>query len=142
MPWYQAYSLADGLAALRGILRGGVHADAGVGGAGAAGDEADAGLAGEFAVRLGHVGGAAFLAADHGLDGVLVFIERVDAGQVTFAGHQENAARAVVAQLLDEDLAAVACGREGLAWGHVEEVFRQGQRWRPRGSSVCRGWRR
>ena len=40
-----------------------VEARAGVGGAGAARDEADAGPAGELAIGLGHHGGAAFLAA-------------------------------------------------------------------------------
>ena len=44
-------------------------------------DEADARLAGELAVGLGHVGGAAFLAAYDGFDGARVFVQRVDAGR-------------------------------------------------------------
>ncbi|KAG1443655.1 hypothetical protein G6F57_018039 [Rhizopus arrhizus] len=52
----------------RGGLVGGVHADAGVGGARAARHEADAGLAGQLAVGIGHHGRAAFLTADGDLD--------------------------------------------------------------------------
>lgn len=92
----------------RGVLESRVHADAGVGGARAAGHETDARLAGELAIGFGHIGRAAFLAADDGLDGVLVFIQGIDAGQITLAGDHENAARAVNAQLLHQDLAAVA----------------------------------
>ena len=41
-----------------------MHADAGVGGAGSAGDEADSGFPGQLAVGFGHERGAALLAAD------------------------------------------------------------------------------
>ena len=95
----------------RGILEGRVHADAGVGGARTARDEADARLAGELAVGLGHVGGAAFLAAYDGFDGARVFVQRVDAGQIAFARDQEHAPRAVDAQLLHQYLAAIARDR-------------------------------
>ncbi|KAG1318757.1 hypothetical protein G6F63_015069 [Rhizopus arrhizus] len=94
----------------RGVLVGGVHADAGVGGARAARHEADAGLAGQLAVGLGHIGRATFLAADDRLDGIGVRVQRVDAGQIAFAGDHEHAARAMDAQLLHQDLTAIAFG--------------------------------
>src|SRR4029453_7243279 len=56
-----ARHLADEENHRRRILEGGVDADRGVGGAGPAGDEADAGPAGQLAIGLGHVGGATFL---------------------------------------------------------------------------------
>ncbi|MNL15555.1 hypothetical protein D3C87_1365460 [compost metagenome] len=105
--------LADKQDHRRGVLERGVHADAGVGGAGAARDKADAGLAGQLAIGLGHIGGAAFLAADDRLDRIGVLVERVDAGQIAFAGNHEYAARAMDAQLLHQDLAAVAFGKCG-----------------------------
>ena len=46
-----------------------MHSDAGIGGAGAARDEAHAGLARQLAVGLGPVTRAAFLAADDRRDG-------------------------------------------------------------------------
>ena len=52
----------------RRILERGVHADRCVGGARPARDEADAGPAGQLAVRLGHEGGAALLAVDDEAD--------------------------------------------------------------------------
>jgi hypothetical protein len=45
-----------------------MDADGGVGGAGAAGDEAEAGLSGELAVGFGHEGRAAFVAGVHELE--------------------------------------------------------------------------
>ncbi|CFM02052.1 Uncharacterised protein [Bordetella pertussis] len=93
------------------VLVGRMHADAGVGGAGAAGDEADPRLAGQLAIGLGHVGRAAFLAADNGVDGAAMLVQGVDAGQVALAGNHEHAPRAVHAQLLHQDLAAVALGQ-------------------------------
>ncbi len=45
------------------VLEGGVDADRGMGGAGAAGDEADTGLAGQLAIGFGHVGGAGLVPA-------------------------------------------------------------------------------
>ena len=87
-----------------------VHADAGWWRPDRARDEADARLAGELAVGLGHVGGAAFLAAYDGFDGARVFVQRVDAGQIAFARDQEHA-RAPWTQLLHQYLAAIARDR-------------------------------
>lgn len=100
--------LADEQQHRRGVLEGGVHAHRGVGGAGAAGDEADARLAGELGVRLGHVGGAAFLAAHHQVDPFPRIVQGVEHRQVAFAGHAEGAFHAIEQQGVDQDLAAAA----------------------------------
>ena len=76
----------------------------------AARDEAHAGPPGELAVRLGHHGCAAFLAADGQLDGRVV--QRVEHGEVRLAGHAEDVLHAVQHELVHEDLAAGA-GRWG-----------------------------
>jgi hypothetical protein len=86
------------------ILPGDVQAGGGVGGAGAAGDHADAGLAGEPAPGVGHHRGAAFLAADDDLD--VAVIERVEHGEETLAGHAGEALDAVRLQCLDDQFSA------------------------------------
>jgi hypothetical protein len=83
-----------------------VHARRRIGGAGAARDEAHAGLPCELAVRLGHHRRATFLAADGQFDRRIV--QRVEHGQVAFAGHAEDVAHAVQHELVDQDLAAGA----------------------------------
>ena len=99
----------------------------GVGRAGAAGDEGDAGLAGHLAVGIGHVADPAFLAADDGLD-LRRVVKRVEHGEEAFARHGEDAVAALDLELVDKDLAAGAgavsvMGRRfsGLArpWGGV-----------------------
>jgi hypothetical protein len=83
-----------------------VHADRGIGGAGAAGDEADARLAGHFAVGVGHERGAAFLAVDDEADvGIMQGVEHV---QIAFAGYAESGVYAVDLQGIDQNLAAGA----------------------------------
>ena len=82
-----------------------VDGDVGVRGAGAAGHHGDAGLAGELAVGLGHVRGAAFLAADHGLD--VGSVQPVEHGEVAFAGDREYTVDAVQGQGIDDRLAGV-----------------------------------
>ena len=57
---------------------------AGVGRAGAAGDEGDAGTPGHLAVGVGHVGDPAFLPADDDVDLGRV-VERVEHGEEAFA---------------------------------------------------------
>src|SRR5581483_6854110 len=84
----------------------GVHADGGVGGAGPARHEADARPAGELAVGLGHVAGAALVAAGDEADGVAGVVEGVERGEETLAGHLEDQVHAVDAKLVDEDPAA------------------------------------
>ena len=102
-----APDLADEQDHRRRILESDVHAGAGVGGAGSARDEADAGLAGHLAVGFGHDGGAAFLAADHQVDfrGV---VQRVQHGEEALARHGEGAPGAVRLQAVDQDFAAAA----------------------------------
>ena len=102
-----ARHLADEQDHRRRILEGGVDADRGVGRAGAAGDKADAGAAGQLAVGLGHVGGAAFLPADDQLDLGRV-VQGIERRQVAFARDAEGGVDAVDLQLVDEDLAAGA----------------------------------
>ena len=75
---------------------------------GTAGDEADAGLAGELAVGLRHVGRAAFLAADDVADRVALGVKRVERREIALAGHAEDRVGAVDAQLVDQDLRAAA----------------------------------
>jgi hypothetical protein len=101
-----ARDLADEQQQRRRVLVRDVHAGRRVGGTGAARDEADAGLAGELALRLGHHGRAAFLAAHGHVDGRVV--QRVEHGQKAFAGHAEELLDAVGDELVDQDLAAGA----------------------------------
>jgi hypothetical protein len=90
------------------ILHRRVDAAEAVRGARAAGDEADAGLAGELAPRLRHVGGAALVPAGEQRDGVLGIVQRVERGEVALARHAERRLDAVHLQLVDQDLAAAA----------------------------------
>ena len=79
---------------------------AGVGRAGAAGDEGDAGAPGHLAVGIGHVGDPALLPADDGVD-VGRVVERVEHREEALAGNREDAVAAVDAKLVDEDAAPV-----------------------------------
>jgi hypothetical protein len=116
-----ARDLADQQNHRRRILEAGMQSDAGVGGARTARDESDAGLAGQLAVGLGHVGGAAFLAADDVADRVALGIERVQRSQVAFARHAEDGVGAMDAELIDQDLRAAATRMCG---GHAFPLLR------------------
>jgi hypothetical protein len=72
----------------RGILRGDMHAAACVRGARPARHEADAGTPGQLAVRLGHVGGRAFVLGDDQVDRRLV-MQRVQNIQKALPGTQK-----------------------------------------------------
>lgn len=85
-----------------------MYPDTGICGSWPSGHKADTRFTRQFAVCLGHVGRTTFLAANNGLNGVLVFIERVNARKVALARHQEYPPHAVVAQLLDKYLAAIS----------------------------------
>ena len=113
-----AGDLADEQDHRNGILHGDVDAGRGVGGAGAARDEADAGLAGEPALAVGHHRGAAFLAADDGAD-LVGIVKRVEHGEIGFAGHAEDAVDAVGLQRLDDQLAA---GFHGLCFSSSARI--------------------
>ena len=99
-----ARDLADEQDHRRGILPGDVHAGRRVGGAGPAGDEADAGPAGGLADRLRHHGGAALVPADG--DGEVAAVAGVERRDVALARHAEHVARAVDDELVDQDFAA------------------------------------
>ena len=92
----------------RRILEAGMQSDAGIGRARTARDEGDPGLAGQLAVGLGHVGRAAFLAADDVADRVALGVERVERREIALARNAEDRVGAVDAQLVDQDLRAAA----------------------------------
>ena len=89
-----------------------MHADAGVGGAGAPRAENDAGAAGQFAVGVGHVGGTTLLPADDEAHAVAALIETLKHRQVALTGHAKGDVDTVADQRIDQDLPAVA----GLAY--------------------------
>ncbi|MOA54316.1 hypothetical protein D3C78_1779110 [compost metagenome] len=66
------------------------------------------------------------MAADHGRDGAHMFVERIDARQIALAGHHEQAAHAMVAQLLHQDLAPIAHGQLGRGRSFEEGQFTHG----------------
>ena len=86
----------------RAVLKRGVHADGRIGGAGAARHKTDAGAVAEFAVRLGHVGRAAFLPVDDELDFVGVKVKTVQHREVTFARHAKSVGHALGDQAFDQ----------------------------------------
>jgi len=88
------------------VLIGDVDAGRGIGGAGAARHETDAGLAGELAGGFRHHAGAAFGAADGDLHRGVV--QRVEHGEIALARHAEGVGGAVDQKLVDEDLPASA----------------------------------
>ena len=97
-----ARHLADEHDERRRILARDVDAGRGIGGAGPAGDEADAGPAGRLADRLRHHRRAALLPA-HG-DGEIAVVKRVERRKIALARHAEHVAHAVNAQLIDQNL--------------------------------------
>ena len=100
------------------VLECRVNADARVGRARAARDEADAGAAGQFAVGVGHVGGAAFLTADHELDCVARAVERIQRAKIAFTRHAKHHVGAVHSERIDQQLAAGA-GKDGIRRFHA-----------------------
>ena len=85
-----------------GVLMRRMHADGGMGRAGAAGDHADAGLAGQLAVSLGHIGGAGLVAAGDDLDRVAHIGEGIEDGEIALAGDAEDAVDAVHDEGVDD----------------------------------------
>lgn len=83
-----ALHLADEEDHRNGILPCDMQAGRGVGCARTTGHHADAWFAGQPAPGVGHHGGAAFLAADHGFDAA--FIKRIQHGEIAFPGTQET----------------------------------------------------
>ena len=103
------------------ILEGDVDPGAGVGRAGAAGDEGDARPPGHLAVGVGHVGDPALLPADDGVDLGRV-VERVEHREEALAGNGEDAVAALDAKLVDEDAAAGALGHGARLASHLFHV--------------------
>src|SRR5262249_13838516 len=100
--------LADEQDHRRRVLERRMHGNTRIGGTGPARHEADAGLASQLAMRLGHIAGATLLPAYHRRDRILMIVERVDTRQIALAGHEEYAPDALDTQLLDQDLTAIA----------------------------------
>ena len=99
-----APDLADEQDHRRRVLSGNMQAGRRIGGAGPAGDEADAGPAGRLADRLRHHRGAALLAAHRQFDRTA--IHAVERGDVALARHAEHMAHAMDDELIGEDFAA------------------------------------
>ncbi len=102
----------------RRVLERDVHADAGVGGARPARDEAHAGSARELAVRLGHERRPALVAAGHEADALAVLVEAVERRQEALARHAEHRVDALGDQRLHQGVAGEACGNRGRGLGH------------------------
>ena len=117
-----AADLSDEQDHRRRILRGRVHADRGIRGAGTARHEGDAGTARELAVRLRHVGGTAFLPAHDERQPVADVVERVEHREIALARHRERVRRALREEVGDEDFAA------GAGRGHGERAAGQATR--------------
>ena len=100
------------------ILRGDMHARRRVGGAGATGDEADAGAARELAPGLGHHGRASLLPAGDQIDAGAD--QRVEHAEVAFPRHAGGARHALDHELVDQHAGAGAFGERG---GHLGGSF-------------------
>ena len=85
-----------------GVLMRRMHADGGMGRAGAAGDHADAGLAGQLAIGLRHIGGAGLVAAGDDLDFVAHIGEGIEDGEIALARDAEDAVDAVHDEGVDD----------------------------------------
>src|SRR5436190_21719746 len=101
-----------------------MHADRAVGRAGTARHEEHARLAGQLAVRLRHVRGAAFLPADDELELVAQVMQPVEHRQIAFARHAEGEAYALCRKRVGENAAAVA----GLEIGFHAGTFSNARR--------------
>ena len=100
--------LADEHQHRRRVLERSVHADRAVGGARPARNEQHPGLTRELGPGLGHVGGAAFLAADDEIQPALQVVQAIEHRQEALAGHPEGGAHAMPGKRIGEDAAAVA----------------------------------
>src|SRR5689334_7058528 len=85
-----------------------MHANTCIAGAGSPRDEADAGAAGELAVGICHISGAAFLAAYDQPDFAAHVVKRIKHRKEAFSGHREDRVRAMNPELIDHKLAASA----------------------------------
>ncbi len=92
----------------RAVLLGDVHADGGMAGAGPTGDHADAGLAGQLAIGLRHVGGAGLVAGIIEGQPVGNVMERVEHLEIALARHAEGRIGPVDQKLVHQNLARCA----------------------------------
>jgi len=83
-----------------------MDADGSMAGAGTSRHQADARLAGELAVSLGHIGGSRLVTGIDQLDAVAGIEQRVQHFQITLARHAKRHVRAVNEQLVDQHLSA------------------------------------
>ena len=117
---YPARHLADEQDHRYRILCRNVDAGRGIGRAGPAGDEADAGLSGQPAMTVGHHRRAAFLAAHDGIDAGIV--QRIEHGEVGFARHAIEPVDAVRFQRVDDKLSAGSHFRLLLSSARISSV--------------------
>jgi hypothetical protein len=96
-----------------GVLKCSVHANAGVGGAGPAGDKTDAGPPAQLALGLGHEGRTTLLTAGDEADVVPVFMKAIQHRQIALAGHAKAGVHALCHQGLHESVACHAGGWRG-----------------------------
>ncbi len=82
-----------------------VHTNSRISRAGTARDQAHAGLAGVFGVRLGHERRTAFLPTNHKTKIFTVRVEAVKHSEVAFAGHAKGGINAVRNQSVGDQLA-------------------------------------
>ncbi|MNN20508.1 hypothetical protein D3C81_1337920 [compost metagenome] len=114
--------LADEQDHRRGVLMRRMHADRGVGRPRSARNHADARLAGQLAIGLGHVGGAGLVAADDDLDPVAHIGQGVEHGQIAFARHTEDLVHPVHHEGVDQTAGGgVGSLRHGFAVSRLKD---------------------
>ena len=92
------------------VLERCVDTDAGIAGAGPAGDQADARTARELGIGFRHVRGAVFVTGRHQGDLVRCVVKGVEDFEIAFAGHAKGPFDPVLAQGVDDQLAARSGG--------------------------------
>ena len=88
------------------VLMGDMHARRRIGCTWTARDHADAGFSGQFAVRLGHNGGTAFLAADDWFY-IGMVDQAIENSQIALTGNKINPFAAMKGKLIDQYASAV-----------------------------------
>ncbi len=83
---------------------------------GTAGDETNAGAAGELAIGLRHVGGAAFLAAGDQVDVLGDVVKGIQRRQIAFSRNAENRIDTMNAQGVDKNLPTCSLVVAGRHW--------------------------
>ena len=102
------------------ILRGNMNTRGRVGCPGAACYKTDARPARQFGAGLGHHGGTAFLATDHGSDPWRV-LQRIKRCKITFTGDTKDVLYFLRAKRIDQDLASTAASRS-VRGRHVQSL--------------------